>query len=48
MDSEKNIYVKDGNLVLKPVKTVGSDGKVSYTSGRINTQNKHNFKYGLF
>ncbi len=48
VDSEKNIYVKDGNLVLKPVKTVGSDGKVSYTSGRINTQNKHNFKYGLF
>ncbi len=48
VDSEKNIYVKDGNLVIKPVKTVGSDGKVSYTSGRINTQNKHNFKYGLF
>lgn len=48
VDSEKNIYVKDGNLVLKPVKTVGIDGKVSYTSGRINTQNKHNFKYGLF
>ena len=48
VDSPENIYVKDGNLVLKPVKTTGSDGKVSYTSGRVNTQNKHNFKYGLF
>ena len=48
VDSPENIYVKDGNLVLKPVKTVGADGKVSYTSGRINTQNKHDFKYGLF
>lgn len=48
VDSEDNIYVKDGNLVLKPIKTVGSDGTVSYTSGRVNTQNKHNFKYGLF
>lgn len=47
-DSSENIYIKDGSLVLKPVKTVDSDGKVSYTSGRINTQNKHNFKYGLF
>lgn len=48
VDSTENIYIKDGNLVLKPVKTTGSDGKVSYTSGRVNTQNKHNFKYGLF
>lgn len=47
-DSSGNIYIKDGNLVLKPIKTVGSDGQVSYTSGRVNTQNKHNFKYGLF
>lgn len=48
VDSEKNIYVKDGNLVLKPVKTIDSNGKPYYTSGRVNTQNKHNFKYGLF
>lgn len=48
VNSDKNIYVKDGNLVLKPVKTVDSNGDVSYTSGRVNTQNKHNFKYGLF
>lgn len=48
VDSDKNIYIKDGSLVLKPVKTVDSEGNVSYTSGRVNTQNKHNFKYGLF
>ncbi len=47
-DSSENIYVKDGNLVIKPVETKNADGTVSYTSGRVNTQNKHNFKYGLF
>lgn len=48
VDSEENIFLKDGNLVLKPVEKANEDGTVSYTSGRINTQNKHNFKYGLF
>lgn len=47
-DSSDNIYLEDGNLVLKPIKTVDGDGNVSYTSGRVNTQNKHDFKYGLF
>jgi len=48
VDSDKNIYIEDGDLVLKPIKTVDADGKASYTSGRVNTQNKHDFKYGLF
>lgn len=48
VDSSENIYIEDGKLVLKPVKNVASDGTVSYTSGRVNTQNKQNFKYGLF
>lgn len=48
VDSEENIFLKDGNLVIQPVETKQEDGTVSYTSGRINTQNKHNFKYGLF
>ncbi|MCR4608605.1 MAG: carbohydrate binding domain-containing protein [Eubacterium sp.] len=43
VDSTENIYVKDGSLVIKPVKNGNS-----YTSGRVNTQNKHDFKYGLF
>lgn len=48
VDSKENIYIKDGKLVLKPVKTVDDKGNASYTSGRVNTQNKHDFKYGLF
>lgn len=48
VDSPENIYIEDGSLVLKPVKTENEDGRVSYTSGRVNTQNKHDFKYGLF
>lgn len=48
VDSDENIYLKDGKLILKPVKTVNENGEASYTSGRINTQNKHNFKYGIF
>lgn len=48
VDSPENIYLQDGNLVLKPVENMSEDGSVSYTSGRINTQHKHDFKYGLF
>ncbi len=48
VDSPENIYIEDGSLVLKPVKKENEDGNVSYTSGRVNTQNKHDFKYGLF
>lgn len=48
VDSTENIYVKDGNLIIKPIKTVDEEGNVSYTSGRVNTQNKQDFTYGLF
>ncbi|HJB46408.1 MAG TPA: family 16 glycosylhydrolase, partial [Candidatus Mediterraneibacter surreyensis] len=48
VDSPENIYLQDGSLVLKPVENRSEDGNVSYTSGRINTQHKHDFKYGLF
>ena len=48
VNSDQNISVKDGNLIITPIKTVAEDGTVSYTSGRINTQNKHDFTYGLF
>ncbi|MHB8128992.1 MAG: family 16 glycosylhydrolase, partial [Mobilitalea sp.] len=48
VDSDQNISVKDGNLVITPIMTVGENGTVTYTSGRINTQNKHDFTYGLF
>ncbi len=47
VDSKKNIYVKNGTLVIQAIKTE-RNGQVSYTSGRVNTQNKHDFKYGRF
>lgn len=48
VDSKENIQVKDGNLVIQPVKTVDESGKATYTSGRVNTQGKRDYKYGLF
>ncbi|MCM1272006.1 MAG: carbohydrate binding domain-containing protein [Clostridium sp.] len=47
VDSEENVYIEDGNLVLKPVQKI-VDGETVYTSGRVNTQGKHDFTYGLF
>ncbi len=47
VDSTDNISVKDGKLIITPIQTE-NNGKYSYTSGRINTQNKHDFKYGKF
>ncbi len=47
VDDEKNIYVKDGKLYLVPIETVEGETK-TYTSGRVNTQGKKDFKYGLF
>ncbi|WP_051604918.1 carbohydrate binding domain-containing protein [Lachnobacterium bovis] len=41
--SEENIYVKNGKLYLNPMKKGNS-----ITSGRVNTQGKHDFKYGYF
>ncbi len=46
-DSPDNIYVKDGKLVIQAIKTEDQTG-THYTSGRINTQNKHDYKYGKF
>lgn len=57
VDSEENIQVKDRKLVINPVKKVSSiesndaaltKEAVSYTSGRISTQNKQTFIYGRF
>ncbi len=43
---EANIYVEDGMLHLHAVKTVNEDGSISYTSGKVNSQNKRDFLYG--
>ena len=48
VDSAENIYLKDGKLEIRPVQTKNDDGTYSYTSGRINTQGKHDFTYGIF
>lgn len=44
--STDNIFVKDGNLVLKAIKNVDENGNVTYTSGKVNSQNKADFTYG--
>ncbi len=46
--SSDNIYVADGNLVIQPIKTDNGNGTYSYTSGRVNTQGKRDYKYGMF
>ncbi|MFT4144136.1 MAG: carbohydrate binding domain-containing protein [Mobilitalea sp.] len=42
-DSTLNTYVKDGKLTIQAIK----DGDY-YTSGKVTTQNKHDYTYGLF
>lgn len=47
VDSKDNIYVKDGELIIQALKTQTGD-QVTYTSGRINTKDKHDYQYGRF
>lgn len=45
--SSDNVYISNGKLVIQPLKIVDeATGEVSYTSGRINTQNKVDIKFG--
>lgn len=48
VDSPENIRIQNGRLLLRPVKKIHRDGSISYTSGRISTQHKRDFTYGLF
>lgn len=43
--SDENIFVKDGHLVLKAIKTE-KNGKPYYTSGKVQGWNKTQFQYG--
>lgn len=43
--STDNVFVRDGKLVLKAIKTE-KDGNVHYTSGKVTGQNKTDFQYG--
>lgn len=46
--SSANTYIRDGKLVLKAIKNVDEKGNVTYTSGRVSTQYKKDFTYGIF
>lgn len=46
--SSENIYLKDGKLCLRAIKSVNENGEAYYTSGRVSTQYKHDFTYGIF
>lgn len=46
--SEKNIYAKDGHLIIRPIRENLPDGSIRYTSGRISTAGIHEFQYGRF
>lgn len=48
VDSPDTVSLGDGNLYLRAVKTVASDGSISYSSGRISTEHKQDFTYGIF
>ena len=41
-DDPSNIYIKDGSLIIKAIATSQS----SYSSSRITTKDKHEFRYG--
>ncbi len=43
---EANTFVNSGYLHLKAIKTIADDGKVSYTSGKVNSRYKKDFTYG--
>lgn len=47
VNSSDNIFVTDGNLIIKAIKAKDKNG-IRYTSGRINTKDKHDYKYGRF
>ena len=44
-DSDDNIYVQDGCLVLRAIRE-DRDGTPYYTSGKVNSQNNAQFQYG--
>lgn len=45
-ESKENVFIKDGVLILKAIKTEGENGQPYYTSGKVTTQKKRDFMYG--
>lgn len=48
IDSKGTICLEEGKLLIRPSRVADENGNVSYFSGRISTQWKHDFTYGLF
>lgn len=48
VDTAEVICLEDSKLIIRPAKTICADGSAAYTSGRISTQHKHDFTYGIF
>ena len=44
----ETVRVEGGKLLLRAVKKMDGDGRVSYTSGRVSTQWRRDFTYGIF
>lgn len=44
--SEDNVFVCDGALVIKAIAAKDADGKDHYTSGKVTTKHKKDFMYG--
>ncbi len=45
-ESKDNVFIRDGKLVLKAIKTKDENGADYYTSGKVTGQNKKDFMYG--
>ena len=48
VDAEDVLSLRDGFLHIRPTRLTLWDGSVFYRSGRISTQGKHEFTYGIF
>ena len=46
LDSERNVYLEDGNMVIEARKE--NRNGYQYTSGSVHTKRKHLFQYGMF
>lgn len=45
-DSSDNVFVGDGRLTIKAIKTIQKNGRPYYTSGKVVTRKKQDFTYG--
>ena len=48
VDSPETVSLKDGRLMLRPVRRIREDGSLTYESGRISTRGRRFFTYGVF